>query len=266
MEGPSARCRPSLAPWLLASAIFALLGGCAGSETGNAYVPGLAQITLALQAEDTPPGTPIVAAEKDDTPLRIETAYASVRDVGLDLPAGMTCASLEPAQLVAPARCDVDKVVIDGPFFVDLVTGESTPSLDAIALPPLTYGRIDVRLHRADDGAVPPGFPLDGLTLAATGTYDPDGSNLPFSMELDFNEDARFERPGGFAVTADGTSAIFLWLDVTQWFAGLPIEECRADGELPVTGGVLQITDSGDKCSDIEGELKDAIKESGQVD
>jgi hypothetical protein len=259
----------------------ALLSGC-----GEAGAPGTTTVRLAVRGDSS--SVAPSATDASGAALRVEAARANVRSIGFTLANGMRCSELDPAAL-GDARCDddatddvgddnpstggsstddSDEVRLYGPFVVDLMTGAATPSLEGLHIPAQTYTRVDVRFDDADprDGLVSDGDPLAEQTLLASGAMTHGGEDLRFELTLDFSEDARFEQASGpIAVSADAPSEVLLWLDVARWFQAVRIGECMSDGDLVVSNGTVIIDDRGD-CSDVEGALKDAIKESGQAD
>lgn len=151
-----------------------------------------------------------------------------------------------------------DKITIRGPFIIDLVDGSSTPSIADIKVPAGHYRRVDVRFSNDGHGKLGASDPLSGNTLVADGTFTPNGGTaMPFSVALDFNEEARFESAEGFDISAAAASDVLLKLDISSWFSALPVAEC-------VEGGALAI-DEKSSCH-FEQDLKDAIKSSGRLE
>jgi len=212
---------------------------------------------------------------EDDTGVvyQLTSAHAYVRDIEFDLPDGQSCEAIEPG-LAGGARCDDSeagrpKIVVDGPFAVDLIAGTSTPSIDDVRVPLLTYRRIDMRLVDADpdDGVVDEGDALVDRSLVARANFDYMSTPLELELSLRFNEDVRFEHDDGVAPPDDGS--LLALLDVALWLDDLPIGDCLDDSELDVSGGRLVVDDDtsgGGDCSDIENTVKDNIKDSGALD
>ncbi len=67
-----------------------------------------------------------------------------------------------------------DKISTDGPFVINLMTGESTPDRGEFTIEPGLYKRIDVRLDdsKASDGLVDSNDALFENTLVITGNFD----------------------------------------------------------------------------------------------
>lgn len=221
-------------------------------------------VELGLRGSSSTPAS----ADSGGTEFRIESARGSIRSIELDLPAGQTCATIDSTQ-VAGFHCDASsqKLRLEGPFAIDLLTREATPSLDGFSVPPGRYARADVRFDDADprDGVVGDADPLAEQTLIASGSFEHEGATHRFSLSLDFDEDARFEAPGGVEVGGDA-EALLLELDVARWFSALPITECMDRGELQEVDGALQLRDGDGGCSSIENTIKSSIKSSGQLD
>ncbi len=245
---------------LLALPAFAACGQAADEQ------PGYATVTMALtvQAEETPDG--LLVEEAGGGELVLDNALAFVRDIEFDLPDGVSCSGDDDFD----GECDEDsdKIVVTGPWLVDLMTGTATPPMDDIRIPAGRYKRVDVRFDDAEP-AQAPGLEipaeLAGATLVADGTTST-GDAERFQLRLKFNEDARFETEDGIDVDETGTQAMLLELDASSWFASVNLSDCVEDGDLAIDDGVLMIDDEDGSCSDIENDLKRAIKESGQFD
>lgn len=265
------KIRPQIRAALLAALLAPLLtppiamSGCAGVETGNGRTGfTTATVKLALRTAAGTPGAP-TTEDTAGTRFTFQTARAVVRYVELSLPDGRTCSTLDLTGLDSRIVCDPSGLRVQGPFVVDLLTGATTPSLADLSVPAGLYDRVDIRFDD-DKGSVPSSDPLSEHTLLAEGTFDAGKGPQAFRLRLKFNEDARFERPGGFELTEDAPEEVLLWLDVAGWFQTLPLTECVAEGRFDEQGGTLLFEDSGGGCSDIENTLKKAIKESGQID
>lgn len=187
--------------------------------------------------------------------LDIVAARVIVRDIELDFADDdLDCAALEE-ELAPPVSCDDDEtIVIEGPFEVDLLTGEATPSLEGLTIPAAEYRRVDVRIQ-SDDG---PSF--EAIT-------ELDGDVSSAHIALDFTEDARFESEDGVLLDGDA-GTLLVRLDVDAWFSGVPLTRCIDDGDVEIQDDHAVIdedTSGGGDCSDIENELKDNIKDSGEL-
>ena len=165
-----------------------------------------------------------------------------------------------------------DKISIDGPFVINLMTGESTPAIGEFTIQSGLYKRIDVRLDdsKATDGLVDSSDVLFENTLVVAGNFDYDNVlGRSFSIILKFNEDVRFEEPGGILIDENALNDVVLNLLVDEWLQGIDITTCLEDGDLILDGdGNLLIDDGagGGNCNDIEGIIKSNIKNNYDLD
>lgn len=203
----------------------------------------------------------LAAPDGDGDVLAIVSASVHIRDIELYLPEGVGCDDVDDDDL-GGFDCEDDdgdddsddaKLVLDGPFDVDLVSGEIVG--DEVALPTGTYRRVDVRV---DDDE-------DDVTFAAAGTMDLDGEDVEVQIQLDFNEDVRFE--GDLTIGEDDkVGSLVVGFDVQQWLAGVPLHECvRREGS---TDGPLVVGEDNSgsgSCSDLENAIRDNVEASGKL-
>ena len=209
----------------------------------------------------------LVMFDAADTPYRISAAQLHLRDIELDLPDGMRCADLESQPVGASCEDGEDKIRIDGPIIVDLVSGATTPSLADVKIPAGIYDRIDFRVEDGDpeDGVVTPGSALDDRSFVVTAAFELDGAPKTLELSLHFNEDIRIERPSGVEV-APGEDLVATWL-TNDWLAGVDVASCLDQGDVVADGDSVVIDDdtNAGSCSDIENTIKSNMKNSGQL-
>ncbi|MEZ4369023.1 MAG: hypothetical protein R2939_22490, partial [Kofleriaceae bacterium] len=202
------------------------------------------------------PGAPLTAADQAGVVYTLSAGQLGVRDIEFDLPDGVTCGDLD-GELVG-ATCDddagEDKLVVAGPFVVDLVARTATPSLAEVRIPAGTYRRVDVRVE--------PTPALDGAALAATLAFSWDATPSTVALRLRLNEDIRTEAPGGVVVAAgDDLVARFV---IDGWLAGADVVGClEAEGAAP--GDDAVIDDDAGGCGDLEDAIKENFKESADL-
>ena len=95
---------------------------------------------------------------------------------------------LEYWYLPPRARIEVeegDKIIVEGPFFLDLVARTSEPSLGDVELPAGVYRRVDLRFD--------PNEASDDASLRIGGTLELADGVRAVELGLPINEDARFE-------------------------------------------------------------------------
>lgn len=132
-------------------------------------------------------------------------------------------------------------------------------SIADVRLPAGHYRRVDVRFSNDGHGKLGANDPLNGNTFVADGTFTPSGGDaMPFSVQLDFNEEARFESAAGFDIGANAASEVVLKLDISSWFAALSVGAC-------VSSGTVVIEEKA-ACDHLGRDLKDAIKSSGRLE
>ncbi len=222
------------------------LGGCAGVDTGNGAP---ARIQMALSVGEAPP------VDQGGAAFQVNEASVFVRHLELYLPPGLTCAEIAPDGLPAGVACDFEKLRVTGPFRVNLLTGDASPALPTLAVPAGTYSRVDVRLEEDE---------LTDTTLVASGTVPIDGTSRPWRLAVELDEVLRFE---GMTIEAlEGALArALLGLDMSQWFATLPLSACAAAGTLPEEDGVIVLSDGDEECVDVEDAIRAGIRGSAAL-
>lgn len=204
------------------------------------------EITVSLTPSENP-NLPLQAPEADDALVEVNAATLSVRDIEIDLPDGRTCADLPPGAVVEPLLCESDKLRLEGPYTFDLVNRTASPPLDDVVIPAGTYDRVDLRLD-------PDSAPSE-QSFTMSGTVD----GAPFDLALPINEDARFENESGLRL--DSWHQLAAHLDLGALMADVPLADCVSDlGE----EGVASVTE--DRCKDVEDTLKDALKNTFDLD
>lgn len=219
------------------------------------------QAGIAVQAvtSNTDSSETLVMTDEVGTEYGVSQAHLILRHIELDLPDGRLCSDLEDS-LDEGVGCEVgdseDKLHIEGPFRVNLITGESVPSLEGIMIPTGVYKRIDFRV--ADD--------VGDEAFSVTSTMDYEGASLTFNLSLDFNEDIRIESQGG--VNVEEGQDLLLSFVAKDWLSGIDLLGCIDNGDVELDGTSVTIGDgsSGGACSDIEGQIKENMKLSGQFD
>ena len=244
--------------------IVALFSACSDDDPTAPTGDGKATFTMQLSSSTGTTLKPTLSSAVTDTifsvtdlsgtVFSIKEARASVRNIQFDFPDGVIDSLNE------------DKISIDGPFVIDLMTGVSTPAIGEFTIEPGLYKRIDVRLDdsKASDGLVDSSDALFENTLVVAGNFDYDNvTGRSYLMVLKFNEDVRFEEPGGILIDEETLNNVVINLLVDEWLQGIDITTCLDDGDLILDNdGNLLIDDSsgGGGCQDIEGIIKSNIK------
>lgn len=248
--------------------IAALFSACSDDDPTAPAGDGTATFTMQLSSATGSASKSAAAAKNavfsitdlSGTVFTIDEARANVRNIQFDFPDGAADTLAE------------DKISIDGPFVINLITGISTPSISEFVIEPGLYKRIDVRLDdsKASDGLVDSSDALFENTLVVSGTFDYDNvTGRSYSIVLKFNEDVRFEEPGGIVIDEDALNDVVINLLVDEWLAGIDITSCLDDGDLVLDSeGNILIDDSsgGGNCKGIEGIIKTNIKNNFDLD
>lgn len=211
----------------------------------------------AVSVDDTRASDSLIMVDDGNGDYQIESAILRLRDIELDLPDGANCQELED-NIGGGAECEPgtsgDKIVINGPFEIDLATGVSTPDLSSVEIPVGTYSRIDFRVDNVGDAP----------SLELVALFKHEGTDMTLDLSLDFNEDIRIESPQG--VVIDGESNLVAQFVVNNWLGGVNIGDCMDNGNLSITGNHVLIDEStSGGCSDIENTIKDNMKNSTQI-
>jgi len=199
-------------------------------------------------------GTSIVFSDLSGTIFKILKARANIRHIQFDLPEE------------GIAEESTHQISIEGPFIINLISGETTPDIGDFPLDPGTYKRIDARLDdtKLEDGLIETDDILFENTIIVEGEFDYGGIiDRKYSIILKFNEDVRFEEPNGISIEEGGTRNIILKLLVDDWLHGVDITSCLTRNDLFLqNNGDLVIDDSNGKgdCQDLEETIKTNIK------
>lgn len=237
--------------WLRLIGIVApvVVAACAGSETGNGArddKPVEVQMMLLPGADGT-----LVAPDRSGAAFEIVTATALVERIELVLPEGVTCAEAHDRTIAYEAYCvgTSGRVRVEGPWLFDLVTGESSPSLDALELPLGPVEHVEVRLA--------PGA-RDAWTVAAEGLF----GDRDFRLELRLSDTIRFD--GTDLAIDEVTMRLALDLDPAGWFADLDLAACIAGGGVPVDAQGVLLLDRGaqQSCGPVAAKVGGALRQA----
>jgi hypothetical protein len=206
-----------------------------GTNTGNGAVEAFEVRLAALTPGGPAVGGPLETVDGADGALRLDRARAAVREVRFQLPDGRRCEALPGDLLPAPWRCETgdDWVRFDAPFVVDLLDPAPPAALADAPLPALNWRRAEVRFADGRD-LVPAGDPLTDAALDLGGTLGDGGAGRRFALALSTSLDVRFEADAGEIDPATGVPGVLLGLDVSRWFAAVPLTACaRGRGRRP---------------------------------
>lgn len=267
--------RTSTALWgaIALTGVFAL--GCAGSETGNgARDQEKRPVTVEMHLE-SPGSINLDMFDRDGTRFVVATALMSVDQLELLLPEGRTCEELpsEVPPYLASCTAGGERVHIDGPWTVDLVSGAFEPPLELLEVPDGVYERIELMIRPGEAGLarIEDGGELDGASLDVTGTMQMESALAPSGeIELDFGltlDTMVFSRFGDGPITiGESDTMLDLRLDMRPWLADLALGDCIARGYVPRSLEVLRLEQADRKaCGDIAHSLRQALSTPGAV-
>jgi hypothetical protein len=219
------------------------LVACGGGDADLVTAPLSVGSTARVQQADG-----MHTEDADGAAAVVDRVEAVVRDIGLDLPDGSSCADLE---LADPVRCDEegDKIIVEGPFFLDLVARTSEPSLDDIELPAGVYRRVDLRFD--------PNEAADDASLRIGGTLELVDGVRAVELGLPINEDARFEHPDG--IEGGGGGSLLALLDLDVLLGAAPLRRCAESGDADDDGTTVWI--DGSDCDDVIDGIEEVMKE-----
>lgn len=239
---------------------LATLALVACGETGSAGLTIRATSNLGAEA-DAGPSTALAFQDDAGTTYTATEALLRIREIELQLPRGVRCSDVE-SELAGGARCDrgddEDEIQIRGPFVVDLLTGASTPSLDEVRVPAVTYREVEFELNDDDETG-----PLAGHSFSVRASYDDAGTPAELVIRLDGDSDVEIERPEGVRVES-GQSLVIL-LDASKWMQGAPLRACIDGKGLQAVDGVVTI-DPSTGCNDLMSVLHQRIEDSCDLD
>jgi hypothetical protein len=269
-------------------AAFCLLVNCAGgtgagNPTAEADPPPTGQAAFTIRAISTY-GQPlqkrlqnpllpkasntdsiILIADRGSTLFYIQSAHLNVRQIKVGLPENMTCSDIG-YELEAPALCGQGKIVLDGPFVFDLVTGLAVPPVDTLKMPVGLYNTIELVL----DAGIPIDVPIDTVpvrqqyTLELNGIFSYDTiANRQFSLLLSFEETFPLFLTQTIEVSDKTLAEFHVQFNLNTLLEGIDITSCLNNkGLILDSAGNLLIERNRMRglCMHIENTLKQNFK------
>jgi hypothetical protein len=103
-----------------------------------------------------------------------------------------------------------------------------------------------------------------GKSLQIKGSVTANGVKIPFLVNIPVDENIRFLLPAPVSISGGTVASMVLSLDVTQWFASLPITSCLQAGDLKVVDGTLVLQNTSGACAALEQALTAGVMSSPQ--
>jgi hypothetical protein len=245
--------------------------GCGDDDVDQARDFGNA--SLALQATSELGGDDsLEVVDANGTVFTMTDAWVVIEQIELDLPSGLECDdilnSLDPR---IECRGDdlfegEDELEIDGPFVVNLRTGESSPSLADLQIPAINYEEIDVEVNDLDqdDDVVISDARIIGNTVLGLADFEFDGQKRELQLEMSFDTEAKTGENQNINLQDGGT--LVLEFDVTNWLVDIPITQCLQEADLKSQDGRVVVDDDvSGECDDAEADFEDNFEDSLNV-
>lgn len=248
------------------SALAAVLAivGCSDSSTEKEVRN--AAVTLKIVARSTSVDS-LVMRDSQGLVLTADTAFIHVRSLLLKLPTGVSAQSVVAlnggnARVVA----DTAGVRVQGPLVFNLLTGQATPPLEPIILPPGEYNQLSLQLDERDEqyGANEGDWMYNRSFVLHAGYVESEEYTaligLSFGMELDIVALCS----GGVTLRDGDRRTLAANFAVDSWFSGVNIEECRGFGGLSFEDGrmIIDGSESDGMCNGADDAIRGAIEQS----
>jgi hypothetical protein len=236
-----------------------------GQDFGTASLA--LQATSEMGADDT-----FEIEDPNGTAYTITDAFLVIEQIELDLPEGIDCGDLED-ELDARIDCQGDdlfdgenELEIDGPFVLNLRTGQMSPSLIDLPIPAINYEEIDVEVNDLDedDDVTVTDDRIIGNTVLGLADFEFDGQKRELQLEMSFDTEAK--AGGDQAINLQDGDTLELVFDVSNWLDNIPVTQCLQDADLKSQDGRVVVDDDvrGD-CDGAEGEFEENFENSFDV-
>lgn len=213
--------------------IIGLCAGCVGTEVGNPQDVEEEQTEVSFEFAAVAPAPNALTLANG---LEIDRAFLAVEELGLR----------------RASDCDGDnRLDLERPFSVDIVTGDTQPALGPVLRPAVSYCRLEIEISapEARDGLP---AELDGKSVWVTGST---ADGTPFEISLQESDELRID--GEFTLERGG-DALIVGFDLASWVSPAELESV-----IPADDGVIRIdSDNGDSeelVSDILKNVADSI-------
>ena len=247
------------------------LGGC-GDDDDDDGAQDFGQATLSLEAisSQTDQMDVLEFVDPDGTDITMTSARFNNDQNELDMPDDVDCDDVED-QLVIGVNCDEDplqdtEIQIDGPIVVDLVNGQTRPSLGDFPIPALNYEEIDIEVNDLneddDDNPLASDDPLNDQTLRAVADFEFDGQKRELVQVWSFDTEAKLGEEDRDFDLQDGDTMV-IQFDIAGWLDDIPVTTCLDEADLKTQNGQVVIDDEvSGECSDAEAEFETNFEDS----
>lgn len=279
---PISHCFAAFSCALLASSV-----GCGLDDTvdidDSDFDPGQATFALESTSSLSHSSEDLTFADSNGTVYTVTESRLVVQEIEMELPNFIDCTDIE-AQLAPEVKCDSAfddetdfsdddisnsaELKIEGPFVLDLVSGELNPPLGEIRIPAVTYQEVDVEFEKATSTTrgVSSGDEIIGNSWIVRAEFqDEKGGERNLVMRVGFSGEIDVEPDRGINVP-EGSRVTFTF-DVARWLENIPLTSCLRDGDLKTSGQQVLVTNSTDsgECLNMKARLENTLKVSGGV-
>ncbi|QDG51617.1 hypothetical protein FIV42_12925 [Persicimonas caeni] len=247
------------------------------------FDPGQATFALGATSSLSNSSDDLVFADDNGTVYTLTESRLLVEEIEFELPQYVECDDIE-AQLAPEVKCDsqfddeVDasdddisnnaELKIEGPFVLDVATGELTPNIGEVPIPALRYQEIDVEFDEAKSTTrgVSSGDLIVGNTWIVNAAFrDEENNARELAIRVGFSGEVDVEPDGGIDVPEDGR--VVFTFDVARFLENVPLTSCLRDGDLKTSGTQVLVTNNTDsgECLNMKERLENTLKASGGV-
>lgn len=245
----------------------AVLIGC-GDDDGAQRDFGVATAELVVVSTAGDQMQPIEFQDPQGTVYTLTSAVLQIDELEFQMPEDIDCDDIErqlERDFSDRVECDDSfietedaEIKVEGPFLVDLMTGETMPELFTIRVPAIPYTEIDVEVTDSAELLLADNTTFDD-TIRATADFEFEGNKRELQLALDFETETDIQAgeddQTGFDIQ-EGDN-LRLMLNFNNIFAGIPLTQCLREGDIKAQNGVVEVTDSGDgECADVEAEFE----------
>lgn len=171
--------------------------------------------------------------------------------------------ALDEIKLKTDSSDQEEREQFKGPFVVDLMTDEVSPSLSSIQIPAGEYRDIQLKIHKLqveDVSSIDPDDPLVDHSIYITGEYTPlGGQTVNVTIAVELSEEISLAKPNqkdtGIIVQAGAESSVIIAFRMDRWFDFTGLEYDFADAP----AGDITISNDGEE---VAKKLQDLVKEN----
>ena len=191
-----------------------------------------------------------------NTTFTIESARIMLREVNFDMPQESSKTGHQKN--------------IEGPFVVNLLTGQSTPAIERVELQPGKYDSIELRIMDATASDLNSNDQLIDYSLHLSGRFNYLSQVRNFTILVKINEWLDINRVGETYISDGLVNDFVIEIDPSNWISSANIKTCVENNEITLeSDGSLIVNDTvnsgGDSSCDLAKLIKQNIKNSSRI-